>query len=51
MIGASITLDGGLTTSQLKKIAFAGDRDHRAALDDDGYLCKIPKPGLMLLFR
>lgn len=45
------TSSAGLTTSQLRKIAFAGDRDHRAALDDDGYLCKVPKPGLMLLFR
>lgn len=40
-----------LTKSQLKKIAFAGDNTHCAALDDDGYLRKVPKPGLLLLFR
>lgn len=48
--GATLTIDGDLSTSrlrfgtsktalttlQLKKIAFAGDGDHRAALDDDG---------------
>ena len=63
--GATLTIDGDLSTSclrfgtsktalttlQLKKIAFAGDGDHRAALDDDGYLCKVPKPGLMLILR
>lgn len=44
------TSANALTAAQLKRIEFVGG-GYRAALDENGYLIKIPKPGMVLMVK